>query len=816
MSFSYTVSDRLSDNDEANDSPEATLRFTVTPDNDMPTDITISGSFVLAAIRDFERIAVNLAGAAANNNEGHFQTTLGLLQPAIDRLHSLQIGRRNSDDTPGNDLVDVGEVSVIDALLAAAETVKQSGTTAPNTAFTAYTDENSPIRTAFEHAVREAVAAKLAEAFIITTSITTSTGGETTYHDSQGESALGGGRITVADVETSALARIQALNVAKKEVDAHFGGVQAGDLGTAISDLALMRDFQDALDVLRGSANADFASGLVTAGAGIIARLDETYDSATFKTQYRAPVATEISDLRAALNGIANNREVMQHFVAVDDAFAALSGADGTTIVAHLQAFASAVQSLAANDDVGGAVNRAEDLVTAATEMVRNLINTDIATSRQAYDAALGRWIEAATDPDNTVSPVTLSGPDAVRFYVTLLVEPPIAGNNPLDNRYHWRLELRPGQEKAPGETYKVTLTYADADARDGHGTVEETFVLVQGVSRSGRVYLQPVGSNDQDFSQEVDPLRPNLGGPTLLEDADRGSQREALIGADDNIAANNIRITGGLPVGGVYRLPDPGQSITGQIINVPLGDVSLSPENAVTVRFATKDADDNVPATVAVEGRVITVTMEIGATAAEVQTALRNVLTTDLDLAQVLHSDGLTINVRAGAGDGTPAAVVASADGNTISITLRGNAVTVADATDLGSDNTVPAARQMPQGPKTVTIGGGEITLADGTSFRFETTTLTLYEDVNENGLIDADERGVKTIYVFRSTDGATVEMRVTNGSLNAEGLATLAGTGGEAEGAMSMSLPRWRQTEPSSRIWRPRQGSGPSGPRV
>ena len=213
--------------------------------------------------------------------------------------------------------------------------------------------------------------------------------------------------------------------------------------------------------------------------------------------------------------------------------------------------------------------------------------------------------------------PFSVGGADAKYFKV----EPTKAET---DVPATWSIERNNNETRKPaGETYNLTITFTDA----GGAMVSEDIEIVQGVSETG-LYLQstndPDGAsgdltatnNAKEYSNHFNVLSQNRGGATLAEGQDvPRTNREAdnQDNTDDQDTTNDetFDFTGGLVKGGVTR-DDGTQTYT------PIAPKITRP----TIKFDSKD-DGGVAATVGVKDREITITLELGASAAAVTAAL-------------------------------------------------------------------------------------------------------------------------------------------------------------------------------------------------
>ena len=754
-----TVVYELFDGD-GNGTGDGQLPVEVVAGNDAPTDISIDGAETLAAIENIEEKKTLLDAATDANYAARWTD----LRNALDELISLNIPTRS-------DLIDTSErgdetsdPKVIERFIDAVEGYLAFTDGAAAARVQAHSDYETGNNDAYDALLAAAKATKVAEVYTVIDGKIT--GGA-------------GGRLSAVDAEASVLSRIQTLNAAKLALDSNItANATTDNLAQAIERFELVERFEAALNSLKAASHNIFGTGIIAAGSNLLADIDSFYD-----TGFAAGRTTFNTALTTAQTNLAGNSAVIKLVDAVADSFAALAVADANTLVARLRDFVDAVKALETGD---GAGNVAQDLVNAAGELLKGVMNQDLSAVRTAYNTAFGDLLDAQApdapaalgtgeaDTRQTQSPFTLSGPDGDRFIVRLVKVTDGDDGNPattLDNTYQWRIELREGQAEPAGYVYQVTVTYMDA----GGVARSESFVFVQGLNEGGFT-LRPEGTANDDHDGEIKPLQPNEGGPTLIEDQDRGKDREPT-GANDQVADNEVDIAGGLPVGGTWAGSG---AISGATV---AGPVTTTP--AVTLTFATKD-DDLAHATVGVNGRQITITLEVGSSAADIQAVLQAIFTADDDLqevnadghdlvraqiARILDVENLVINVVAGDGEaGTTAIFAISPDGAAITITLAGENAAAEDAGNLNTTYGAldaplqDRAREVTGVKETVEIGGGTITLPDGTEFAFDGGPVVLHEDDDGSGIIDADEKAAKTIYVFRSNDGNTVELRAAD----------------------------------------------------
>lgn len=755
-------------------SASATMTVTVNPVNDRPTDTALSGVAVLKAIQGVITAKTGLDNAT---NDAGLTTAQAALQKALDVLIDLNIGGRSEVSQADKEKV-ADFIAATKALIEVADHATYSGSA------------STAKKQAFTNLVREIEALKVAEVYRVV----------------DGAVDTGGG-LTPADVEKTGLNLLMAnndnndgnndLNSRKKALD---DLAKPKSLAESNAALTAFETFFTALSAVKAATNLGYMDDLAAKADAVLAALDTTYDS-TGLADERAAVTTALNgDGSDAVKGAkaffsdtaggTANTAIMKLLVDVDDAFAMLKSADATNIVARLKAFVDALGKLDAGD---GNAAQSVAVITAATTLLNELFDpAHTNTARADYTTALQTLIDTQTNVNEATPPFTIGGTDGGLFKAVLVKTANGAdriADTVLDNVYQWQLVLT-GAAKPVGATYEITVTYTDADG----GSYQETYVLVQDVSRKG-FHLEKTDSSTAEYSGQHDVLNPNAGGPTLAEGRDRAAGREADNDVADNDSTNNFSFTGGLPQGGSMEAD-------GDIAGVPQADASLPYRQPVTLTLAQPAAaDSDAPAAVmAVNGRVITITFKLGASADDVKAALdaymqaKNPDAPDaaLDpvrdaLREILNVDGLSFLTPVDGGVGH--SVIG---GNNPNLLFFGVQLRVIQKTDIDAWNNLLTGESPPRllaleqralsvgdrPSKTVTLDGGTITKADGTEFAFEGAALVVAQDEGGDGTIGADEIRAKTVYVYRSSDGTTIELRIADSA--GIDLAALA-TGGE-----------------------------------
>ena len=384
--------------------------------------------------------------------------------------------------------------------------------------------------------------------------------------------------------------------------------------------------------------------------------------------------------------------------------------------------------------------------------------------------------------PDFAATPFSIGGKDAAYFKV---VAEPRSGGTIYNLRQKTAAELEAAglTRKQAGETYEITIIFTDR----GGAQISKDLQIIQGPDETG-LYLQstvdPDGggsqtpaNNTREYSEHINVLSQNRGGPTLAEDVTRRGNREAdgVDNTDDQDTTNDATFdfTGGLADGGAWT--EAGKQS---------GAVKSVAESLPAIIFASvADAAGNKSMIeVDVDARSITITLKEGETAADIKALLDAYFAVaDASGADITGNTVAEINIVRGllqqlfdmttaitftVNDGGTAGI-ANDDENGVTITLGStNAPAPADAAALKT--AIEGARLTGFGVRTkegkahetLTIEAGSITPPGSeTAFTFAETVLTLFTDTDGNGTIDAGERADMTIYLTQEgtrDDGA------------------------------------------------------------
>ena len=811
MQLEYQVEAKKKDKDYASSGPdvadpgakkskEVTLTIEVKPVNDTPADTELSGKDVLDAIQGVITAKAELDNAT---DDAEFTTAQAALQKALDALIDLNIGGRPDREASGGDKEKVAEF--INATKALIEIASRTDYVASGSATK---------KTTFNNLGNALEDLKVAEVYRVV---------DGAVHN--------GGGLTPTDAEKTGLQLLMAnnlmanndpadnddLNTSKKVLD---GLAKPTTLNDSKAALTAFETFFTALSAVKAATNLGYMDDLATKADAVLAALDTAYD-ATGLADERADVVAKLTDAKTFFSTPATaNPTIMKLVVDVDDAFAALKGADATNILTHLKAFVDALGKLDAGDGNPGPAQSAA-VITAATALLNELFNpAHTNAARGGYDTALQTLIDAQTDVNEASPPFTIGGADGDLFKAKLVkISDGASETSLLDNVYQWQLVLT-GDAKPVGATYEITVTYNDADG----ASRTETYVLVQDVSEKGFYLSTDGGTNDKQYSGQHDVLNPNAGGPTLAEGQDRAAGREAdnqpaqiddgsgnMINNPNNVNDVTFSFTGGLPTGGKVQND-------GTFIELPRTQTtSGAVKEQVTLVFASKDDGGQAAIIEVSETNEIKITLERGASGLVLESAFSVYFSSNVPdqgtlsdneynallsaregLRRILNDvDGLPVTIVDGAGakaqffkdldDGLQFGISNAKSGISAS-----SGVDADDHTELNNSLlTLPyklppafASRLKDKQvlTETITIGAGEITLADGkTKITFAETVVTVATDDNGENGIEASERPAMTIYVSQdegsNTDSTADDVWSVKAIATAD-IGTLAGT--------------------------------------